>query len=144
MVGFSRGAIDAIEYLQGCDDRVDVLVLISPAFFEDRDEAFKQSQLEVFAKDKNAYAKAFYRNIASPSRLDLSAYKKDEGIEALMRLLYYRYDSTQLQKIRDSGTHIEVHLGGRDRIIHSDVAGKYFEQFATVYYYKERGHLLNG
>ncbi len=144
VVGFSRGAIDAIAYVLNSDVRIDNLVLISPAYFEDRDEKFKRSQLAIFQKDRQAYTKIFYRNIAAPARADLEPYQREEGIEELERLLYYQYEREQLRKILNRGVQMDVHLGECDRIINSDATANFFEEFATIYYYKKRGHILHG
>jgi len=50
--------------------------------------------------------------------------------------------STKLQKLIDNGTKIEVFLGGVDKIIDAQKAKEFFKDFATVYYIKEKGHLL--
>jgi hypothetical protein len=42
----------------------------------------------------------------------------------------------------DKGTKIEIFLGGVDKIIDSSKAKEFFKDFATVYYIKEKGHLL--
>lgn len=48
----------------------------------------------------------------------------------------------KLQKLLDKGIKIEVYLGGVDKIIDSSKAREFFKNFATVYYIKEKGHLL--
>jgi predicted esterase len=55
VVGFSYGAIKAVEYAINCNMRVDTIILISPAFFQSYDEKFKRVQLLHYKKDKDKY-----------------------------------------------------------------------------------------
>ncbi|NCB14181.1 MAG: alpha/beta hydrolase, partial [Erysipelotrichia bacterium] len=47
-----------------------------------------------------------------------------------------------LQNLIDKGVKIEVYLGANDKIIEASIAQEFFKKFATVYYIKEKGHLL--
>ena len=62
--------------------------------------------------------------------------------EELEELLNYEWNKEKLQKLLDKGTRIEIFLGGIDKIIDSAKAKEFFVGFATVYYIKEKGHLL--
>jgi len=62
--------------------------------------------------------------------------------EELDELLNYEWSEEKLQKVIDMGTKIEVYLGSVDKIIDSQKAKEFFTKFATVYYIKEKGHLL--
>jgi len=48
--GFSYGAQKAFEYVLNTDNRVDLLQLFSPAFFQDKDKKYKRLQLMFFKK----------------------------------------------------------------------------------------------
>ena len=140
--GFSYGAIKAFEEALNTQNRVDKLQLFSPAFFQNFDEKFKRTQLMYFKKDANSYVQTFLDNVIYPSNKDISKYFKLGTIEELEELLTYFWDEEKLQKLVDRGTIIEVYLGAEDKIIDSLKAKEFFQKFATVYYIKEKGHLL--
>ena len=140
--GFSYGAIKAFEEVLNSDLRVDKLQLFSPAFFQSYDEKFKRMQLMFFKKDANSYCENFLKNVISPTTKDISKYFNMGTYEELEELLNYEWSKEKLQKLVDKGTKIEVFLGGVDKIIDSVKAKEFFKDFATVYYIKEKGHLL--
>ena len=140
--GFSYGAIKAFEEVLNSEKRVDKLQLFSPAFFQNYDDKFKRTQLMYFKKDENAYCQSFLQNVIFPTNLGISKYFKLGTIKELEELLYYEWSEEKLQKLVDKGTKIEVYLGGIDKIIDASKAKEFFKNFATVYYIKEKGHLL--
>ena len=140
--GFSFGAIKAFEEVLNSNNRVDKLQLFSPAFFQTQNEKFKRTQIMYFKKDANAYCQTFLSNVLSPLDLDISKYFKLGSIEELQELLYYEWSEEKLQKLIEKGVKIEVYLGGNDKIIDASKAQEFFKEFATVYYIKEKGHLL--
>jgi hypothetical protein len=140
--GFSFGAIKAFEEVLTSNNRVDKLQLFSPAFFQTQNEKFKRTQIMYFKKDANAYCQTFLSNVLSPLDLDISKYFKLGSIEELQELLYYEWREEKLQNLIDKGVKIEVYLGGNDKIIDALKAQEFFKKFATVYYIKEKGHLL--
>ena len=140
--GFSYGAIKAFEEALNSQKRVDTLQLFSPAFFQNYDDKFKRTQLMYFKKDANAYCQSFLQNVIFPTNLDISKYFKLGTIKELEELLYYEWSEEKLQKLVAKGTKIEVYLGGVDKIIDASKAKEFFKNFATVYYIKEKGHLL--
>lgn len=140
--GFSHGAIKAFEEALNSEKRVDKLQLLSPAFFQNYDDKFKRTQVMYFKKDANAYCQSFLKNVIFPRDLDISKYFKLDTIKELEELLYYEWSEEKLQKLVDKGTKIEVYLGGVDKIIDASKAKVFFKNFATVYYIKEKGHLL--
>lgn len=140
--GFSYGAIKAFEEALNTQNRVDKLQLFSPAFFQNFDEKFKRTQLMYFKKDANSYVQTFLDNVIYPSNKDISKYFKLGTIEELEKLLTYVWDEEKLQKLVDRGTIVEVYLGADDKIIDSLKVKEFFQKFATIYYIKEKGHLL--
>ena len=140
--GFSYGAIKAFNQALESKARVDKLQLFSPAYFQTKDEKFKRTQVMYFKKDANAYCQTFLSNVLSPLDLDISKYFKLGSIEELQELLYYEWSEEKLQKLIEKGVKIEVYLGGNDKIIDASKAQEFFKEFATVYYIKEKGHLL--
>ena len=140
--GFSYGAIKAFEEVLNSNNRVDKLQLFSPAFFQTQNEKFKRTQIMYFKKDANAYCQTFLSNVLSPLDLDISKYFKLGSIEELQELLYYEWSEEKLQKLLEKGTKIEVYLGANDKIVETLSAKDFFVNFATVYYIKEKGHLL--
>jgi hypothetical protein len=140
--GFSYGAIKAFEEVLNSNTRVDKLQLFSPAFFQNFDDKFKRMQLMFFKKDANAYCENFLKNVSSPTNQDISKYFNQGTIEELELLLNYEWSNEKLQKLVEKGTKIEVFLGSVDKIIDAQKAKEFFKDFATVYYIKEKGHLL--
>ena len=140
--GFSYGAIKAFEEALNSQKRVDTLQLFSPAFFQNYDDKFKRTQLMYFKKDANAYCQSFLENVIFPKEIDISKYFKLGTIKELEELLYYEWSEEKLQKLIEKGVKIEVYLGGNDKIIDASKAQEFFKEFATVYYIKEKGHLL--
>ena len=142
LCGFSFGAIKAFEEALSTNQRVDKIQLFSPAFFQNYDDKFKKKQLMYFKKDANLYSQSFLENVIFPKQIDISKYFKLGTIEELEELLYYEWKEEKLQKILDKRIKIEVYLGGVDKIIDASKAKDFFKDFATVYYIKEKGHLL--
>lgn len=140
--GFSYGAIKAFEEVLNSDLRVDKLQLFSPAFFQNYDDKFKRTQVMYFKKDANTYVETFLSNVINPSNLDISKYFELGTFEQLEELLNYNWSEKKLQEVVDKGVKIEVYLGGVDKIIDPSKVKDFFKNYATVYYIKEKGHLL--
>ncbi len=140
--GFSYGAIKAFEYVLESEKRVDTLQLFSPAFFQTQDTKFKRMQLMYFKKDAKSYCENFLKNIAYPLDTDTNKYFIEGNIEELDTLLNYIWEEEKLQKIIDKGVRVEIYLGGKDKIIDSSAALEFFRKFGTVYFIKEKGHIL--
>ncbi|QKF73230.1 hypothetical protein AFAEC_1063 [Aliarcobacter faecis] len=140
--GFSYGAIKAIQKALKSETRVDKLQLFSPAFFQTKDEKFKKMQLMFFKKDEEQYIKNFLGNVKSPIYKDIDKYFQKGNIEELKELLEFVWSKDDLKKLNSKGVKIEVFLGAKDLIIDSNEAKDFFKDFATVYYFKDKGHLL--
>lgn len=140
--GFSYGAIKAFEYVLNSNLRVDLLQLFSPAFFQNKDEKFKRTQLMYFKKDEEPYIKTFLGNVNSSFDKDVSMYYKKGNLQELEELINYEWKQEKLQKVLDKGVKTEVYLGEKDKIIDAPKAKEFFKNFATVYYFKDKGHLL--
>lgn len=142
VAGFSFGATKAFDYVYELNKRVDTLQLFSPAFFQSSNEKFIRMQLMFFKKDENAYCNNFLKNVVYPSSTDISDYFIQDSYEDLEALLNYTWDEDKLKEIVAQGTKIEVYLGEKDKIIDSSLALEFFKNYATVYYIKEKGHIL--
>ncbi len=145
VAGFSKGAVDAFEYVYGSDRPYKRLQLISPAFFQDKGEKFKRLQLTAYRRDPKKYFEKFLKNVsypANPECLKLNEVTKIEDISNLNRLLYYEWDREKLRAVREKGVDIEVFLGGIDKIIDSQKAYDFFKSVCRVYMIKDAGHLL--
>lgn len=140
--GFSYGAIKAFEEVLNSNQRVDKLQLFSPAFFQNFDDKFKRTQIMYFKKDANTYCKGFLNNVIYPKEIDISKYFQLGTAPELEELLFYEWSEEKLQSLVDKGTKIEVFLGSVDKIIDAQKAKEFFQKFATVYYIKDKGHLL--
>jgi len=140
VAGFSYGAIKALEYLLSYPKRVDRLILLSPAFFNNKDERFKRLQILAFSKDKKSYMDRFFKNISSG--IDMKQYYKEPTKEELQELLYYRWERDKIEELKRRGVEVEVILGEKDKIIDSKEALNFFKDIATTYYIKGANHIL--
>jgi hypothetical protein len=144
IAGFSYGAQKAFDHVYESTERIDRLILLSPAFFQTQKPSFIRTQLRYFEAGQEPYVKQFLANVAYPSNLDLSNYLKVGGKEELEALLTYVWDEKKIQEILDRGTTIEVFLGEDDRIIDAQAAFDFFAPLTTTYFIKSVGHLLRG
>jgi len=144
VAGFSYGAQKAFEYVYESKERIDRLILLSPAFFQTQKPSFIHTQLRYFEAGQEAYVKQFLANVTFPSKTDLSAYLKVGTKEELDALLTYVWDKKKLQEVLDRGTTIEVFLGKDDKIIDAQAAFNFFVPLTTTYFMKSVGHLLRG
>lgn len=142
VAGFSYGAQQAFEYVYNTTQRVDRLILLSPAFFQTQKPSFSRMQLRYFQNGQEAYVKQFLTNVASPSPLDLTTYLSTGTQEELEALLTYSWDSEKIKEVLKRGTTIEVFLGSEDKIIDADAAFEFFSEETVTYFIKGAGHLL--
>jgi len=141
VVGFSYGAQKAFEYVYHTQERIDRLILLSPAFFQAEKPSFVRTQLRYFEAGKKAYIEQFLKNVTYPSSVDLTKYLKIGTKEELESLLTYQWDKEKIDTVLSKGTHIEVFVGEKDKIIQSHETLKFFSS-STTYLLKECGHLL--
>jgi len=144
IAGFSYGAIKAINEALTCNERVDTLQLISPAFFNDKSESFKHMQIKLFEKDAIKYADGFLQNamfdIKNKDKIrEYLAYGTKEQLE---ELLFYEWQESVLQEVIDKNIKIEVYIGGMDKIINPIATKDFFMPFADVYFFKQKDHFL--
>jgi len=142
LAGFSYGAIKAFEYALESKNRIDRLILLSPAFFQDKKSNFKLKQLAYFRANKKAYIRQFLANVTYPSKININKYLKVGRKEELESLLNYQWKEENIKKLLDKGIRIEVFLGEDDKIIDSTKALEFFEALVSVYTIKNVGHLL--
>ena len=141
--GFSYGAIKAFEEVLNSNQRVDKLQLFSPAFFQTKDKKFKRMQLMFYKKDKIAYCNNFLENITYPSSIDCNKYFLSGTYSELDELINYEWDEDKLERLVNKGVKIEVFLGSDDKIVDRLKTKKFFMKYATVYFIKNVGHILN-
>ena len=141
VVGFSYGAIKAIEYALTCNRRIDRLYLLSPAFFETKSERFKTLQLRAFDKNSSLYIQNFIANCFSPYEVEEVALDEPKK-ESLEQLLYYVYSHEKLDTLVQRGVEIITYIGGSDTIIDAKGAKAFFVEYGKVYYIKEANHFL--
>ncbi len=142
VAGFSYGAQQAFEFVYQDKERIDRLILLSPAFFQTQKSSFVRTQLRYFEAGQEAYVKQFLANATHPSNLDLSNYLDVGTKEELEALLSYTWDKKKIQEVLDRGTIIEVFLGSEDKIIDAQKAFDFFSPLTTTYLMKRVGHLL--
>lgn len=142
VAGFSYGAQQAFDYAYTSEERIDRLILLSPAFFQTQKTSFICMQLRYFKAGQEAYVKQFLVNASHPSDIDLSSTLKVGTKEELEALLTYTWDEKKIEEVLNRGTTIEVFLGSEDKIIDSKEAMDFFKTSCTTYLLKQHGHLL--
>ncbi len=143
VVGFSKGAIDAFEFVYNSTKRIDRLILLSPAFFQAQKSSFVRTQLRYFDRGQDNYISQFISNVKYPSDINLSSYLEIGSKDELENLLSYEWDIDKLKEIKDRGIMIEVFLGSEDKIINSDKAFEFFSNNSVItYLIKKVGHIL--
>lgn len=142
VAGFSYGAQQAFEYVYQSTERIDRLILLSPAFFQTQKTSFIRAQLRYFEADQEAYVQQFLKNVAYPSKTDLKPYLQQGTKEELQELLNYLWEEEKIQTLLDRGITIEVFLGEKDKIIDASEALDFFSKQCTTYNIKYAGHSL--
>ncbi|NPA66038.1 MAG: pimelyl-ACP methyl ester esterase BioV [Epsilonproteobacteria bacterium] len=144
--GFSYGAIKAyldVKRLLAKGQRVDRLILFSPAFFQTKDEKFKRLQKMAYKKNKQLYLQNFITSCFAPYSVKKVEHTEN-SIKELEELLEYIWDINGLKELSNKGIKIEVYLGGEDKIIDVESAYKFFTQIADVTLLKKANHFLQG
>jgi len=142
--GFSYGSIKALNAVKKAlkdKKRVDTLQLLSPAFFQTKDEKFKRLQLMAYRKNEVIYMKQFLSLCFAPWQKKIVEQTKTTADE-LIELLEYEWLEDELQEVVDAGIKIEVYLGGEDKIIDVNAAREFFLKLSTVTYVKDANHFL--
>jgi len=142
VAGFSYGAQKAFEYAYNSTERVDRLILISPAFFQNYKKSFIKTQLRYFKADRESYIKQFLKNVVYPSSVDLSSHLCYGTYEELESLLSYVWKKDKILELLERGVIIEVFMGDNDKIVDSKISYEFFSELLPVYFFKGRGHLL--
>ncbi len=142
--GFSYGAIKAFwEAKKRVEnfERVDRLVLLSPAFFQTRSEKFKKLQMRMFERESEKYVENFLHNCFAPYKKRHVSYYIASAQE-LKELLWHEWSLDELLWLRNRGVAVEVYLGGKDAIIDPVGAYELFKEVADVTFIKDANHFL--
>jgi pimeloyl-ACP methyl ester carboxylesterase len=142
VAGFSYGAQQAFEYVYQTKERVDRLILLSPAFFQTQKPSFIRTQLRYFEAGQEAYVKQFLCNVAYPSTVELNSYLSVGTKEGLDALLKYEWNPEKIKEVLERGTIIEVFIGMDDKIVDAQKSFEFFRSLTTTYFIKDAGHLL--
>lgn len=141
VAGFSYGAQQALEYVYNSKERIDKLILLSPAFFQTQRPSFIRAQLRYFEADKDAYVSQFLKNVSYPSTDGLTSYLNVGKIKDLELLLGYQWEEEKINTLLARGITIEVFMGAKDKIVDTKEALKFFTKTIN-YIFKDTGHLL--
>jgi len=142
IAGFSYGAQKAFEHVYHSKERVDRLILLSPAFFQNEKKSFIKTQLRYYKADKEGYKEQFLKNVVYPSSIELKNYLVDGSLEELEALLTYRWDKEKFVELLNRGVVIEVFIGGRDKIVNVQESLNFFSKLTHTYFFKDEGHIL--
>ena len=139
--GFSFGAINAFEHALTTKEFFKKLILLSPAFYCQTDDKFKEQQLAAFKADEELYK----IKLLKKSGLDEESGKKygvNGSAEQLEKLLYFGWDKSGFEKLSKMGVKIEVYIGSNDRVVDPNRSVEFFKEHATVYLLKDKNHFL--
>jgi len=142
VAGFSYGAQKALEYAYGTKERIDRLILISPAFFQNHKKSFVKTQLRYFKLDEESYKKEFLKNVVYPSTINLDDYVASGSYDELEALLTYVWEEEKIKILLNRGVKIEVFMGERDKIVDAEKSFEFFSKLLPCYLLKGKGHLL--
>ncbi len=144
VVGFSYGSIKALEEVLGLLEkhkRVDTLQLLSPVFFQTKEERFRSLQLLSYKKNRSLYMKQFIRGCFAPFAIQ-SVEHIETNSEELKELLYYIWNKKDFILLKEKGVKVEIYLGGKDKIIDVQNAREFFRDVGTLTYVKNANHFL--
>lgn len=141
VAGFSYGAIKAVEYVDASTHRIDRLQLFSPAYFCNKNEAFRRLQLRGFDRDPQTYIQRFLQRCFSPYPVQAIEERTDKRSD-LENLLTYSWPVSVLEALRERQIDIEIHFGEKDAVIDADAAYQYFLPYATIYWHNRANHFL--
>jgi len=96
VAGFSYGAQKAFEYVYHSTQRIDRLILLSPAFFQNHKKSFIRTQLRYYKADEVSYSEQFLKNVVYPSNINLYEYYNTNKYEELESLLSYVWDKEKI------------------------------------------------
>jgi len=142
VAGFSYGAQKALEYVYNSQERIERLILISPAFFQNHKKSFLKTQLRYFKADEESYKKEFLKNVVYPSTIKLDNYVVNGRYEELEALLTYVWEEEKIHNLLKRGIKIEVFMGDNDDIVDVEKSFEFFSALLPVYLFKGKGHLL--
>ncbi len=142
VAGFSYGAQRAFEYAYHSTTRIDRLILISPAFFQNHKKSFIKTQLRYFKADETSYKETFLKNVVYPSTVSLEDFIVKGNYDELESLLSYVWDEDKIKVLLKRGVEIEVFMGDIDKIVAFQKSFEFFEKLVPVYLFKNKGHLL--
>ena len=142
VAGFSYGATKAFDYAYNSKERIDRLILLSPAFFQNHKKSFVRTQLRYYKADEEAYTEQFLKNVAYPSPIKLDEYLSQGTAEELEGLLSYKWNKEKLLELVNRGVRIEVFIGSEDKIVDAQKSFEFFSELVPCYFVKGVGHLL--
>ena len=142
VAGFSYGAQQAFEYAYNSRERIDRLILLSPAFFQNHKKSFVKTQLRYYKADEKSYIETFLENVSYPSYINLYEYLKRANYDELEALLIYVWEKEKMVELLEKGITIEVFMGGVDKIVDAKKSFEFFSALVPVTLFKELGHLL--
>lgn len=139
--GFSYGAQKAFSYVRKTPD-IKRLILLSPAFYMQKTDEFREAQIGVFADNPELYRLKLLKKSGFAAD-EMTAYQADGTADALRELLYFRWDSGELNKLAMQGVQIEVYIGSKDGVVEPKPSYEFFKNcgLKTVWL-ENKNHIL--
>lgn len=140
VAGFSYGSIAALRHAIE-DESVKNLILLSPAYYCHKDEAFKKAQIRAFLTDPALYKIKLLKKSGLKEE-DGNRYASDGNVEELRELLYFDWRTAGLELLSQRGVRIEVFIGGADRVVEPKASREFFEKRAKTHWLENKNHIL--
>ena len=133
VAGFSYGAQKALDYVLSCNERVDKLQLLSPAFFT-YPQKIIDLNINAFKLNKHKYIENFMKKAGF--------FNENYICECSENDLYdlFTFDWEKIDALKN--VKIEIFLGEFDKIIALKSAFDFFKQYGDVYLIKKANHFL--
>lgn len=140
--GFSYGAQKALRYAI-TDESVKKLILLSPAFYSHKEEAFKEAQIAAFVSNPKLYALKLLKKSGLKDEERLK-YEADGTKEELTGLLYFEWMAEDFKRLIDRGVSIEVFAGLADKVVEQREAAEFFMGIENIKFYRleNKNHIL--
>jgi dienelactone hydrolase len=139
--GFSYGAQKAFLYAKN-NSFVKRLILLSPAFYAQKTEEFKEAQMAAYTQNPALYRlKLLKKSGLNPDEID--SFKSDSTIEELRELLYFEWSEEDVKSMLERGVQIDVYIGGEDGVVEPEPSFGFFGRSgAKTVWLENKNHIL--
>ena len=139
--GFSYGAQKAFLYTKS-NPHIKRLTLLSPAFYMQKTEEFKEIQIAAFVQNPDLYRlKLLKKSGLNPE--ETAKYGADATAPELRELLYFEWEAEDIKAMLERRVQIEVYIGGKDGVVEPKPSFGFFEHCgAKTVWLEDKNHIL--